>query len=290
MSAPLSPLPTAQALPAEVAVTLLRLPSWIGLGTSFHALPFQCAITFSGVIKKSKSVPTAQALLAEVTATPKKVAPPGTGFGLAIRLQVPPFQWLITLMLVPALCPLAPPTAHALLAEVAATPITPPAPAGLCTTRHALPFQCSARPLPVVGLPLKPTAQALLAEVAATPSRLPTLTGLGATRHALPFQCSIAVLSPLGPPMPTAQALAADVAATPARFPMSGHRTRRQDLPFHPRSSEWPFCSPTAQALAVDVAATPLRVSPERAGFGLGTCRHVLPFQCTISVRRTVPD
>src|SRR5215469_4915794 len=243
MSAPLSPLPTAQALPAEVAVTLLRLPSWIGLGTSFHALPFQCAITFSGVIKKSKSVPTAQALLAEVTATPKKVAPPGTGFGLAIRLQVPPFQWLITLMLVPALCPLAP-----------------------------------------------PTAQALLAEVAATPSRLPTLTGLGATRHALPFQCSIAVLSPLGPPMPTAQALAADVAATPARFPMSGHRTRRQDLPFHPRSSEWPFCSPTAQALAVDVAATPLRVSPERAGFGLGTCRHVLPFQCTISVRRTVPD
>src|SRR6516225_9706274 len=100
----------------------------------------------------------------------------------------------------------------------------------------------------------------------------------------------IAVRLPLEPPMPTAQALVADVAATLERFPMSGLRTCRHALPFHCRTSEWPFCSPTAQTRLAEVAATPLRLSPAGEGFGLGTCRHVLPFQCTISVRLTCPE
>src|SRR5215472_11780607 len=103
-------------------------------------------------------LPTAHAFAAEVAATPKKVAPPGTGFGLATRVQVLPFQWLITLIVVPRPCPAAPLTAHALSAEVAATPKSAPARAGsgLGTTRHAMPFQCSASALLVVKLPLKP--------------------------------------------------------------------------------------------------------------------------------------
>ena len=112
------------------------------------------------------------------------------------------------------------PTAQALAADAAATPVRRPA-AGVGTSAHAVPFQCSitvTRPRP--GHTVPPTAQALPGEVAATPCRLPAppRAGPGTSVHARPFQCSIN--APLLDP--TAQALAAEVAATPAREPPAG--------------------------------------------------------------------
>src|SRR5262249_43929564 len=54
--------PTAQASLAEVVATPARkLPAGLGPGTRFHAVPFQCEITFE---------PMPQALRAETAATP----------------------------------------------------------------------------------------------------------------------------------------------------------------------------------------------------------------------------
>gem|GEM_PF-3168070 len=107
------------------------------------------------------------------------------------------------------------PTAHALRADVAATPKSQPPPAGrgLGTRVHPVPFQPSIRVWPK---PSTPTAQALRAEVAATPSRmlLPAGLGLGTRFHPVPFHRTIRVFSP--PTIPTAQALRAEAAATPS--------------------------------------------------------------------------
>src|SRR5215831_17258164 len=68
-------LPTAQALSAEEALTARRAsPSGeggFGLGMRLHRAPFQCSITVRTVtVAGTKEVPTAQAFLAEVAATP----------------------------------------------------------------------------------------------------------------------------------------------------------------------------------------------------------------------------
>src|SRR6185437_3110695 len=92
-----------------------------------------------------------------------------------------------------------------------------------------------------------PTAQALRADAVVTEAKalkLPAL-GLGTIFHTRPFQCSTSVLR--RPP---------------------------------------PAYAPTAQTLPAEVAATPSRImSPFKSrGLGLGTCAHVVPFQCSISV------
>ena len=89
--------------------------------------------------------------------------------------------------------------------------------------------------------------------------------------------------------LPTAQALPAEVAATPDRRlllpPGLGLATFAHLEPFQRRmrvvSSVLVAEKPTAQALLVEVAVTPLRrvLFPACAG-GLGTCIHVVPFQC----------
>ena len=115
------------------------------------------------------------------------------------------------------------PTAQALLAEVAVTPLRrvlfPPCAGGLGTCVHLVPFQCRMRDWAAL-LMEKPTAQALLAEVAPTPDRLLSSPGLGLTTcvHLRPSQCKTRVFAP-GPleNSPTAQALLAEVAATPPR-------------------------------------------------------------------------
>ena len=111
--------PTAQALPADVAATPDRLlPAGAGLGTCFHALPFQAMISVLGLLVEQPLQPTAQALLAEAAATPDRRLPAGAGLGT--RFHAEPFQRRIS-----ALLPVEP-TAQALLAEVAATPDRPP--------------------------------------------------------------------------------------------------------------------------------------------------------------------
>jgi len=86
----------------------------------------------------------------------------GTGF------QAVPFQRTIKALAVLVMSP----TAHALAAEVAATPlrVLPDAGLGLVTCFQAVPSQCTIKVLP---LPRSPTAQTLLAEVAAAPDRTP---------------------------------------------------------------------------------------------------------------------
>ena len=83
----------------------------MGLGTCFHAVPFQWTIR-----ALPPAAPTAQALLADVAATPAR-EPPDPGEGLGTRVQEVPFQRRIRV-----LAPLPVPTAQAFLPDVAATP------------------------------------------------------------------------------------------------------------------------------------------------------------------------
>src|SRR5262249_7078266 len=98
----------------------------------------------------------------------------GGGGGRVRRRQGVPSQCAIRLPVGLVTLPVKP-TAHALRADVAATPTRKllPAEAGLGTRRHAVPFQRMITVLPVrlVRVPTEPTAQALLAEVAATSVR-----------------------------------------------------------------------------------------------------------------------
>jgi hypothetical protein len=89
------------------------LVSGLGLGTCFQALPSQWMIRVLSPVE-----PTAQALRADVAATPWK-APPGLG----TRVQVLPFQWTISVLPVPV--PVEP-TAQAFVAEMAAAPLSSP--------------------------------------------------------------------------------------------------------------------------------------------------------------------
>src|SRR6266702_669573 len=84
-SASISPLvlePTAQALPADEALTASRKsPSGaggVGLGVRLHRAPFQCRITVSPELDVR---PMAQAFLAEMAVTParKEVCPARAG-------------------------------------------------------------------------------------------------------------------------------------------------------------------------------------------------------------------
>jgi hypothetical protein len=83
---PFSSAPAAQALLAEVAATAVStlLGAGLGLATCCHAVPFQRTIRVVVVAmgpKQWPAQPTAQALLAEVAATPNR-APPSLGVGL----------------------------------------------------------------------------------------------------------------------------------------------------------------------------------------------------------------
>src|SRR2546427_6020721 len=91
--------------------------------------------------------PTAQAALAETAATPKRAAPPA-GLGLGPLVHPVPFHRAIRVVMTsPVPLPLSvPPTAQALLADVAATPrsMPPGAPRpGVGTCFHAVPFHRS---------------------------------------------------------------------------------------------------------------------------------------------------
>src|SRR5580693_6718283 len=98
------------------------------------------------------------------------------GSGAEVRFQLWPFQCRISGL------EAASPTAHALLAELAATSDRPWP--GAETRVQEWPFQCRVSD----AEPAVPTAQALLAEVAATPDREPVMAatdGLAVTGRAL---------------------------------------------------------------------------------------------------------
>src|SRR5262245_44658516 len=163
--------------------------------------------------------------------------------------------------------PPAVPAAHT-VPDVVATPCRrlslAPTFGGGATELQSLPSQCSSSGF-ATGTPVdtsvepKPTAQMSLAEIAAIPVSVlwPCGLGLGTIVQAEPFQCSTRVL--LGAPLPLATSI------------------------------EYP----TAQALDGPIAVTLLSrsrtVRPGRCGgtLGLGTIVHVLPFQCSTSVRVT---
>jgi hypothetical protein len=169
--------PTAQALRAESAATPDKLLcDGLGLGTRFHALPFQCRISVL-TPEWVLMLPTAQASLAEVAATLSRRLPAGPGLGTLV--QALPFHRSIR-----AREPLTP-TVQALRAEIAATLLSLlPAAPGLGTRFQAVPFQCTISVLGLEKLPAEPTAQALLAEVAVTAERLPLMVkaAVGADR------------------------------------------------------------------------------------------------------------
>src|SRR5215470_13968663 len=90
-----------------------------------------------------------------------------------------------------------PPAAHALLAEVADTPVSSaaaPAGSGSGTRRHALPFQWRITGI-WRGLPVRsasPRAHALPGELAATAcSQVSAGAPAGTRLHLVPFQCTM---------------------------------------------------------------------------------------------------
>jgi hypothetical protein len=89
-------------------------PAAAGLGSRFHAVPFQCRIKIPALVW-----PTAQAFVADVAATPWSCA--SGGLGLGTRFHAMAFQ--CTIRVSP---PLVPPTAHPFRAEVGATPARKP--------------------------------------------------------------------------------------------------------------------------------------------------------------------
>ena len=147
-------------------------------------------------------VPTAQALVAEVAATPRRTGcKPGLGLGMWD--QVVPFQCMISAWSAETGCA---PTAQALAAEVALT-LNRVGVVGLrlgvATWDQAVPFQWTISAansgLGVLHAAVQycPTAQALAGEVALTPRSSDMVPGLGlGTRdQAAPFQCKISVCS-----------------------------------------------------------------------------------------------
>ena len=141
---PVKKLPTAQALPAEVAVTAssrLSVPG-AGLATWDHFVPFQRS---TSVVEElaSEAWPTAQALVADTASTPLRPSlVPVPGLGLGTRTQAAPVQCRISVL------SSAWPTAQTLLAENALTALRRLrlAPGlGVGITFQAVPFQCSAR-------------------------------------------------------------------------------------------------------------------------------------------------
>src|SRR6266568_2125022 len=272
--------------------TTVRTASHWAVGQlTFQAVPFHRSIR----VLAAPTSPTAQALVREVAATLKRAAPPA-GLGLGTLVHPVPFHRAIRVVMTsPGPLPLSvPPTAQALLADVAATPMSMPPGAprpGLGTCFHAVPSHRSIKgplnPLAVAQL-VQPTAQALMAESAATTRRTSGLgasgLGLGTCAHAVPFHRRISVLELAPPVLPTAQALPAETAATPDRTAPPagvGLGTCFHAVPFHRSIRVLPApVWPTAQALVADVAATLDRTLP--AGAGLATCFQLVPFHRTI--------
>src|SRR5215470_12332363 len=141
------------------------------------------------------NLPTAQTLLAEVTAMADRLLkPPGLGAGTCF--QAVPFQCRMRARLVSlarALPPMVKPTAQVLLAEVVPTPVRslPAAGLGLGTRAHLVPFQCRIRVWSLAPVLSSPTAQALLVEVAATSARSLQEPGLGLRRASARMRCSV---------------------------------------------------------------------------------------------------
>src|SRR5580698_296515 len=120
-------MPSAQALPAPVAVTPARVlptPAGSGLGTVVQRAPFQCSIRVSWPFPSLVAPvwPTAQTLLAEVAVTALNW-PPVAGSGNFTVVHLVPFQCSISGLVAegtPGPGPIRP-TAQALSAEIAAT-------------------------------------------------------------------------------------------------------------------------------------------------------------------------
>src|SRR5215469_11175394 len=177
MSVLLEP-PTAQTSLAETAEIPLR-NDWFcgdGLGTRFHAVPFQCSIRVLFPVS-----PAAQALRGEIAVTAARRAKPLPTAGLATRRHLVPLKCRIS-----ALRP-EKPTAQTSRADVAATPLSQPA-AGRTETRcQTVPFQCSTSVRGLPSGPECPTAHAFVAVMATTSSRtpVPARTAPGAALAAL---------------------------------------------------------------------------------------------------------
>ena len=150
--------------------------------------------------------PTAQALVAEVAATPRKLGRTA-GVGLNTRDQAVPFQCKIRSPW--AAGAKSAPTAQALVAVVALTLNRAPTVElglGVATRDQAVPFQCTISPShsaaepPHAEVQYSPTAHALAAEDALTlrSSELAAGLGLATFDQAVPFQCKISVVSRAG--------------------------------------------------------------------------------------------
>lgn len=117
--------PTAHAFDADVAATPYRksASSGLGLGCTFHCVPFQCSTRprSAGGLPTSYT-PTAHALVGDVAATPFNDAE--SGFGTGWNFQADPFQRSISGL------PGASPTSHARHVDTTATPYAMVSPLG----------------------------------------------------------------------------------------------------------------------------------------------------------------
>src|SRR5579859_6415433 len=194
ISGPVAVPPTAHALAAEVAATPFRkLPAALGTCARVHLAPFH-RNTIASESADVPAEPTAHAGPGDAadTAVRFEPAPWKVGLALGTRFHALPFQRSASVVV-----RLVPPTAHALVAEVAEIPSrsAPRSPRTLGTICQADPFQRSMRPCSTVLAVDRPTAHAFRGDVAATPNATPgARAAVPRTRvHDTPSQCRISV-------------------------------------------------------------------------------------------------
>src|SRR5215472_16549230 len=186
--------------------SVTRVSPGDGLGTWAQRAPSQCSTRGFCAPEVGLGVknPTAQASDADSAATPSRQAEwAAPGLGVATCAQRVPSQCstrsLATRLMV------APPTAHAPVADTALTadrplPCAPPG-LGLGTCDQRLPSQRSTRSLATRLMVAPPTAHPPVADTALTADRplpcAPPGLGLGTCDQRLPSQCTASVLNTL---------------------------------------------------------------------------------------------
>jgi hypothetical protein len=150
-------VPTAYTPLAERAATPVRpgYPPGVGLGTTLHAVPFQCSVRVpppSGDVAPI-CLPTAQASAGEMAVTAPIVGESGAGCAIGTTVQAVPLKWSCSASVYPAVRWDVVPTTQMSLAGVAELgwpAAGRKAVSGSVTGLQAVPFRCSSfGPLPV---------------------------------------------------------------------------------------------------------------------------------------------
>src|SRR5215470_13159106 len=193
------PVPTAHTLAGDSAVTVPTPPKRrCAAGFRVQLVPFQCRLTFSSVVGLVARNPMAHTSVAESAEMAPLLMVTPVKAGLDTMLQLVPSQCSTRAEAEPP----ANPTAQALLAAGAVTPVSwlPWGSLGPGVTAQLVPSQCSISGMNELPCAWSPTAHTSLPAAPATPLRAASRAGAGTTLQEVPLKCSASVWT--GPPPP----------------------------------------------------------------------------------------